>query len=209
MGRYPVGDDENTVKPHVFHHRLQAVPVSQMDRVKGPAEDTNPHSSLISTILRTSFQMRIGPAFRSALVHVAAGRTRLEFRGGLGGRVRRGGFGSVLGSHARENRVLVDFRFLGGRRLHVAEIVERTIMNMKLLDFYGMLDEVMAEHLGAIQVFGFILGAAIGYVQYAVSVIATGHSVLSYLLIVVPVLLIGGAKVCMTGLARSDKDTVS
>lgn len=92
---------------------------------------------------------------------------------------------------------------------HVAEIVERTIMNMKLLDFYGMLDEVMAEHLGAIQVFGFILGAAIGYVQYAVSVIATGHSVLSYLLIVVPVLLIGGAKVCMTGLARSDKDTVS
>ena len=97
--------------------------------------------------------------------------------------------------------------FMGNH--HVAEIVERTIMNMKLLDFYGMLDEVMAEHLGAIQVFGFILGAAIGYVQYAVSVIATGHSVLSYLLIVVPVLLIMGAKVCMIGLARSDKDTVS
>ena len=92
---------------------------------------------------------------------------------------------------------------------HIADVVERTIMNMKLLDFYGMLDEVMAEHLGAIQVFGFILGAAIGYVQYAVSVIATGHSVLSYLLIVVPVLLIMGAKVCMIGLARSDKDTVS
>lgn len=92
---------------------------------------------------------------------------------------------------------------------HIADVVERTILNMKLLDFYGMLDEVMAEHLGAIQVFGFILGAAIGYVQYAVSVIATGHSVLSYLLIVVPVLLIMGAKVCMIGLARSDKDTVS
>lgn len=92
---------------------------------------------------------------------------------------------------------------------HIAEIVERTIMNMKLLDFYGMLDEVMAEHLGAIQVFGFILGAAIGYVQYAVSVIATGHSVLPYLLIVVPVLLIGGVKVCMIGLARRGENTAS
>lgn len=92
---------------------------------------------------------------------------------------------------------------------HVAEIVERTIMNMKLLDFYGMLDEVMAEHLGAIQVFGFILGAAIGYVQYAVSVIAAGNSVLSYLLIVVPVLLIGVAKVCMIGLARRGENTAS
>ena len=92
---------------------------------------------------------------------------------------------------------------------HVAEIVERTIMNMKLLDFYGMLDEVMAEHLGAIQVFGFILGAAIGYVQYAVSVIAIGNSVLSYLLIVVPVLLIGVAKVCMIGLARRGENTAS
>ena len=92
---------------------------------------------------------------------------------------------------------------------HVADVVERTIMNMKLLDFYGMLDEVMAEHLGAIQVFGFILGAAIGYVQYAVSVIAIGHSVLSYLLIVVPVLLIGGTKVCMIGLAQRDENTVS
>lgn len=92
---------------------------------------------------------------------------------------------------------------------HVAEIVERTIMNMKLLDFYGMLDEVMAEHLGAIQVFGFILGAAIGYVQYAVSVIAVGQSALPYLLIVVPVLLIVGAKVCMIGLARRGENTAS
>lgn len=92
---------------------------------------------------------------------------------------------------------------------HVAEIVERTIMNMKLLDFYGMLDEVMAEHLGAIQVFGFILGAAIGYVQYAVSVIAIGHSVLPYLLTVVPVLLIWGVKICMIGWTRRDKNAVS
>lgn len=92
---------------------------------------------------------------------------------------------------------------------HVAEIVERTIMNMKLLNFYGMLDEVMAEHLGAIQVFGFILGAAIGYVQYAVSVIAVGQSALPYLLIVVPVLLIGVAKVCMIGLARRGENTAS
>lgn len=80
---------------------------------------------------------------------------------------------------------------------HVAEIVERTIMNMKLLDFYAMLDDVMAEHLGAIQVFGFILGAAIGYVQYAVKVIAKGHSPFVYLLIAVPILFICCVKVCM------------
>ena len=92
---------------------------------------------------------------------------------------------------------------------HVAEIVERTIMNMKLLDFYGMLDEVMAEHLGAIQVFGFILGAAIGYVQYAVSVIAVGHSALPYLLIAVPILVVGSVKVYAMVWARRDNNAVS
>lgn len=92
---------------------------------------------------------------------------------------------------------------------HVADVVERTIMNMKLLDFYGMLDEVMAEHLGAIQVFGFILGAAIGYVQYAVSVIAVGHSALPYLLIAVPILVVGSVKVYAMVWARRDNNAVS
>ena len=81
---------------------------------------------------------------------------------------------------------------------HVADVVERTIMNMKLLDFYGMLDDVMAEHLGAIQVFGFILGAVIGYVQYSVSVIAGASSVTPYLLVAVPVLALGSIKVFMS-----------
>ena len=75
-------------------------------------------------------------------------------------------------------------------------MVERTVMDMKLLDFYAMLDDILAEHLGAIQVFGFILGAAIGYVQYSVSKIAPGCSTLPYLLIGVPLLVLVTIKAC-------------
>ena len=67
---------------------------------------------------------------------------------------------------------------------------------MKLLDFYAMLDDILAEHLGAIQVFGFILGAAIGYVQYSVSLIAPGHSALPYLLLGIPLLFLMTVKAC-------------
>ena len=84
--------------------------------------------------------------------------------------------------------------FTGGH--HIAGVVERTVMTMKLLDFYAMLDDIMAEHLGAIQVFGFILGAAIGYVQYSVSMIAPGHSALPYLLLGIPLLFFMTVKAC-------------
>ena len=84
--------------------------------------------------------------------------------------------------------------FTGGH--HIAGMVERTVMGMKLLDFYAMLDDIMAEHLGAIQVFGFILGAAIGYVQYSVSMIAPGCSTLPYLLVGVPLLVLVTIKAC-------------
>jgi len=84
--------------------------------------------------------------------------------------------------------------FTGGH--HIASMVERTVMGMKLLEFYAMLDDILAEHLGAIQVFGFILGAAIGYVQYSVSMIAPGHSVLPYLLLGVPLLALAAIKAC-------------
>ena len=85
---------------------------------------------------------------------------------------------------------------------HIADVVERTIMNMKLQDFYGMLDEVMAEHLGAIQVFGFILGATIGYVQYSMTVISSSTTLWPYLLVVVPAFAL-----CLTrlGLALGGK----
>ena len=82
--------------------------------------------------------------------------------------------------------------FTGGH--HIAGMVEHTVMGMKLLDFYAMLDYIMAEHLGAIQVFGFILGAAIGYVQYSVSMIAPGRSTLPYLLVGVPLLALAAVK---------------
>ena len=90
--------------------------------------------------------------------------------------------------------------FTGGH--HIAGVVERTVMTMKLLDFYSMLDDILAEHLGAIQVFGFILGAAIGYVQYSVSMIAPGHSALPYLLIGVPLLVLAAVKGCMWFMKR-------
>lgn len=100
--------------------------------------------------------------------------------------------GSALASIPKEQFA----GFFSGNH-NVADMVERTVMGMKLLDFYGMLDEVMAEHLGAIQVFGFILGAAIGYVQYSVSVIAGAQSTMPYLLIAVPILALGITKAYM------------
>lgn len=79
----------------------------------------------------------------------------------------------------------------------VAENVRDTIMRMPLLDFYSMLDDVMAEHLGAIQVFGFILGGTIGYIQYAVLLAQTGHAIAAYYMIGVPLLLVLVAKMAM------------
>ena len=83
--------------------------------------------------------------------------------------------------------------FTGGH--HIAGVVERTVVGMKLLDFYEMLDDMMAEHLGAIQVFGFVLGAAIGYVQYAVSLAGAGHPMRACLALGIPVLVLVGVKV--------------
>ncbi len=83
--------------------------------------------------------------------------------------------------------------FTGGH--HIAGVVERTVVGMKLLDFYEMLDDMMAEHLGAIQVFGFVLGAAIGYVQYAVSLAGAGQPMRACLALGIPVLVLVGVKV--------------
>ena len=79
--------------------------------------------------------------------------------------------------------------FFGSGHL-VAENVKDTIMRMPLLDFYLMLDNVMAEHLGAIQVFGFILGGMIGYIQYAVLFTQTGRAIVAYYMIGVPLLFV-------------------
>lgn len=84
---------------------------------------------------------------------------------------------------------------------HIADVVERTIMKMNLLDFYGMLDRIMAEHLGAIQVFGFVLGGAIGYVQYAVQLTTECRQSVAYCMIVFPLIAIVMAKIITT--ARS------
>lgn len=143
--------------------------------------------------------------FVSELIHIDIADDR--FWNMIGEKVVPGlhaAIGSALESIPKEQFAGV---FTGNH--HIADVVERTIMSMKLLDFYRMLDEVMAEHLGAIQVFGFILGAAIGYVQYAVSVIAVGHSALPYLFIAVPILAVGSVKVYSMAWARRDKNAVS
>ena len=77
---------------------------------------------------------------------------------------------------------------------HIAAIVERTVAEMELLDFYAMLDEVMAEHLGAIQVFGFFLGAAVGYLQYAALSVAPVRPVAAYLMLGLPAAAAAAAK---------------
>lgn len=76
----------------------------------------------------------------------------------------------------------------------VAETIKETIMRMNLLDFYKMLDDVMAEHLGAIQVFGFVLGAIIGYVQYSIVLLHACPSVAHYLMMGIPIICICGMK---------------
>ena len=112
------------------------------------------------------------------------------------------GLHAAIGS-ALESMPKEQFAGIFAENHHIADVVERTIMNMKLLDFYGMLNEVMAEHLGAIQVFGFILGGAIGFVQYSVTVISCSAAIWPYLLMAVPVFALVAAKTmsCIGGKA--------
>ena len=79
------------------------------------------------------------------------------------------------------------------------KIAEKIVAEPQLLERLVSCDSVS----GLIQ----IDGAEIGYVQFAVSVIAVGQSVLPYLLIAVPVLVMGGAKVYM--MADRHGDNVS
>ena len=118
------------------------------------------------------------------------------------------GFWSVIGEkvapgvcsaicHAVESMSEGEFtQFFSGNR-QIADVVERTIINMKLLDFYQMLDDVMAEHLGAIQVFGFILGAAIGYLQYAVFLAGNNCAFVAVMLLAIPVFLVLAVKIVL------------
>ena len=130
--------------------------------------------------------------FVSQLIHIDISDDR--FWNMIGEKVVPGLQGAIGSAFAAIPKEQFAKFFTGGH--HVAYMVERTVMDMNLLDFYAMLDDIMAEHLGAIQVFGFILGAAIGYVQYSVSMIAPGPSVLPYLLLGVPLLLLVTIKAC-------------
>lgn len=89
------------------------------------------------------------------------------------------------------------FSFFKGRHI-IAENVESTILRMNLLDFYKMLDDVMAEHLGAIQVFGFVLGGVIGYVQYAVLFALKGCVGAAYLMMGIPLVLVVLVKIVIS-----------
>lgn len=94
--------------------------------------------------------------------------------------------------------------FFGAGHL-VAENVRDTIMQMPLLDFYSMLDEVMAEHLGAIQVFGFVLGALVGYIQYSIVLLREGFYVVPCLMLLIPVVAICGFKLFHVGSRGKEK----
>lgn len=140
-----------------------------------------------------SLSQLVSGDFVSQLIHIDISDDR--FWNMIGEKVVPGLQGAIGSAFAAIPEEQFARFFTGGH--HIASMVERTVMDMKLLDFYAMLDDILAEHLGAIQVFGFILGAAIGYVQYSVSLIAPGHSALPYLLLGVPLLVLATVKGCM------------
>ncbi len=137
-----------------------------------------------------SLSQLVSGDFVSQLIHIDISDDR--FWNMIGEKVVPGLQGAIGSAFAAIPEEQFAKFFTGGH--HIASMVERTVMDMKLLDFYAMLDDILAEHLGAIQVFGFILGAAIGYVQYSVSLIAPGQSVLPYLLLGVPLLVLAAVK---------------
>ena len=47
-------------------------------------------------------------------------------------------------------------------KLDVEGRVKKAVDGMDMAEFHGMLNEIMAEHLGAIQVLGYLLGALAG-----------------------------------------------
>ena len=47
-------------------------------------------------------------------------------------------------------------------KLNVEGRVKNAVDGMDMAEFHGMLNEIMAEHLGAIQVLGYLLGALAG-----------------------------------------------
>lgn len=87
----------------------------------------------------------------------------------------------------------------------IAENIKETIMRMPLLDFYEMLDEVMAEHLGAIQALGFVLGALVGYIQYSIVLLQEGFCAVPCLMLLMPVVAICGLKLFRGGSRGKEK----
>ena len=53
-------------------------------------------------------------------------------------------------------------------KINVQGRVKTAVDGMDMAEFQGMLDTIMAEHLGAIQVLGYILGALAGLLLLAI-----------------------------------------
>ena len=72
-----------------------------------------------------------------------------------------------MNPHAR----LCDYFRNNGDRLvasfDLPERIEKSVNELDMAGFQAMLDRLMAEHLGAIQVLGYVLGAAVGALQCA------------------------------------------
>jgi uncharacterized membrane protein YheB (UPF0754 family) len=49
-------------------------------------------------------------------------------------------------------------------KLDIKRRVESAVNGMDMAEFHSMLNQVMAEHLGAIQVLGYLLGAIAGLI---------------------------------------------
>ena len=50
-------------------------------------------------------------------------------------------------------------------KLHISQRVQKAVERQDVEEFYQMISNVAAQHLGAIQVLGFILGGVVGLLE--------------------------------------------
>ena len=50
--------------------------------------------------------------------------------------------------------------------------IEQSIARLNVREFHGMINQVTAEHLGMIQVLGYLLGAIVGTLQQVAALLA-------------------------------------
>ncbi len=102
--------------------------------------------SYVRTYLETHFAVTVSGILRSDQLWQWAASLIPRFRPELENLIRTKGLPLIM------------------ERLDIKRRVESAVNGMDMAEFHGMLNQVMAEHLGAIQVLGYLLGALAGFI---------------------------------------------